>query len=142
MKKPNEEIADLLDDLDPPYESLDELRIGRVLDRYEIPFFYKQPTIVYHEGKNEIIKPSFTMFSCGGTIIDYLQESTPEKQLEKTELYQYNRIPAVVLGPQDLGHRGWDQKLYNSLKSVYQERFDPMAYVSQDVRIAEQPRKQ
>ena len=32
------ELADLLDELDPPYESKEELKIGSMLDQYGIPF--------------------------------------------------------------------------------------------------------
>ena len=61
MKDPNEELEDLLTELDPPYETKDELKVGHVLDRYGVPFFYKQPTIIYNEGRNELWKPSFTL---------------------------------------------------------------------------------
>jgi hypothetical protein len=134
LKKPNDELTDLLDELDPPYESLQELRIGRVLDRYGIPFFYKQPTIVYHEGKNEICKPSFTMYSYGGTVIDYINEPEQEELLKKTELYQYNQIPAVVVGPKDMDNPTWNKDLYGKLEQVYRQAFDPMRYEPMDIK--------
>ena len=74
----NEELTDMLTELDPPYESKDEMKIGRMLDQYGIPFFYKQPTIIYDQGKNEIHKPSFTLFSYGSTVIDYVADSGKE----------------------------------------------------------------
>ena len=109
MNQPNKEIADLLDELDPPYNNLEELRIGRMLDRYGIPFFYQQPTLVYRGGKEKILEPSFNLFSYGGTIIDYLPQAKRERRLEKAELYHYNFIPAVLLGPKDLEKANWDR---------------------------------
>jgi len=41
-----EKLEDMLTELDPPYESKEELKIGRTLDQYGIPFFYKQAMIV------------------------------------------------------------------------------------------------
>ena len=101
MKNLNE-LEDLLTELDQPYESKDELKVGRMLDRYGIPFFYKQATIIYHEGKNEIWKPSFTLYSYGGAVIDYVAGTggNPREQvLNRDRIYRYNQIPAVVLGP-------------------------------------------
>jgi hypothetical protein len=60
----------MLTEPDRPYESTEELKTGRMLDQYGIPFFYKQATIIYHEGRNEIWKPSFTVYTCGGLVID------------------------------------------------------------------------
>jgi len=95
-------IEDELTELDPPYESSNELRIGRLLDKYGIPFFYKQPMIISHEGHNKIWKPSFTLPHQGWIVIDYI--NNPQKSVleEKLNVYNYNQIPAVVLGPPDL----------------------------------------
>ena len=60
MKNETEEpeLEDMLTELDPLYESKEELKIGRMLDQYGIPFFYRQATIIYDQGKNEVWKPS------------------------------------------------------------------------------------
>jgi hypothetical protein len=71
----NEQLDEKLTELNPPYESKEELMIGRLLDQYGIPFFYKQPTIVYNQGKNEIWKPTFTLLSYGGLVIDYVSDT-------------------------------------------------------------------
>ncbi len=39
-------LDDQLAELDPPYESEGEARIGHLLDKYGIPFFYRQATII------------------------------------------------------------------------------------------------
>lgn len=137
MKDPHEELADLLTELDPPYETKDELRIGRILDRYGIPFFYKQATIIYTEGKNDLWKPSFTLYSYGGTVIDYVagsDASQQEERLSKDRIYRYNQIPATVLGPPDLDKPHWDKDLYAKLEHLYRRAFDPMRYTLEGTR--------
>lgn len=131
MKDPNEELEGLLTELDPSYETRDELKIGRMLDRYGIPFFYKQATIIYHEGRNELWKPSFTLYSYGGTVIDYVTGSDENRQgerLSRDRIYRYNQIPATVLGPPDLDKPNWDKDLYAKLEQLYRQAFDPMRY--------------
>ena len=125
----SEELEEMLTDLDPPYESVEECRIGRLLDRYGIPFFYKQPTVIYNLGKNEIWKPSFTMYNHGGAVIDYVPEGNHAHIPERQELYRYNQIPAVVLGPKDLHDPNWDKQLYNKLQETYRQALDPKRYM-------------
>jgi hypothetical protein len=136
LKNPNEELEDLLTELDPPYETKDELKVGRMLDRYGIPFFYQQPTIIYNEGMNEIWKPSFTLYSYGGAVVDYVAgtgEEHQEQRLSRDKIYRYNQIPAAVLGPKDLEKSNWDEDLYTKLEQLYQRAFDPMRYVPTEV---------
>lgn len=114
----DEELDSMLSELDPPYESKEELKIGRLLDQYGIPFFYKQATIVYNQGRNRISKPSFTLLSYGGTVIDYINATEEQQLLQKEQLYRYNQIPAVVIGPRDLDKPNWDKDLYDKLKQV------------------------
>jgi len=131
VNNPNEELEDLLTELDPPYETKDELKIGRVLDSYGIPFFYKQAVIIFHDGKNELWKPSFTLYSYGGAVIDYVAgsgESPQAERLSRARIYRYNQIPATVLGPPDLDKPNWDKDLYARLEQLYRRAFDPMRY--------------
>ena len=111
-----ETLDSQLDELDPPYESDNELRIGRLLDQYGIPFFYKQATIVYNEGKNEIWNPSFTLPQYGCAVIDYVDDSRKSILEEKLNIYNYNQIPATVLGPPDLDKPNWQESLYTKLQ--------------------------
>jgi len=98
------ELADLLGELDPPYESKKELQIGRILDQYGIPFFYKQATVIYHEGKNEIWKPTFTLPQQGCYVIDYIAQANGQNSKDdiiqkRKSIYDYNRIPAQCWAP-------------------------------------------
>lgn len=128
MKNPNEELEEMLTELDPPYESKEELQIDRMLDQYGIPFFYKQPTIIYNEGRNDIWKPSFTMYSYGGAVIDYVAGTSEDHIPQRQKLYRYNQIPAIVLGPKNLEEPNWDEQLYEKLQDIYRQAFDPMRY--------------
>lgn len=129
--KRNDELEDMLTELDPPYETMDELKVGRMLDQYGIPFFYKQPTIIYNQGTNEVWKPSFTMFSYGGSVIDYVPGSEEVQIPTREQLYRYNQIPAVVVGPKDLDKPGWEASLYGRLEQAYERAFDPARYTPQ-----------
>jgi hypothetical protein len=123
-----EKLDEMMTDLDPPYESREELKIGRLLDQYGIPFFYKQATIVYDQGQNRIAKPSFTLLGHGGAVIDYVAAAEQQQLLQREQLYRYNQIPAVVVGPPDLDKSNWDANLYRKLQSISRQPFDPMRY--------------
>ena len=108
-----------------------EERIAAAIDQYGIPFFYKQPAIVYDQEEHRVWRPSFTLPSYGGTIVDYISASqglTNQQGIDyRQQVYRYNQIPAVLLGPQDLMKGNWDQTLYSDIKreleNMYAEHF-------------------
>ncbi len=124
----DEKLEEMLTELDPPYESKEELKIGRLLDQYGIPFFYKQPTIIYDQGRNEIWKPTFTLLPYGGAVIDYVAAAERQQLLQREQVYRYNQIPAVVVGPPDLDKPNWDANLYRKLQQLSHQPLDPMRY--------------
>jgi hypothetical protein len=127
-KTATQALDDQLVDLEPPYESDDEARIGRLLDQYGIPFFYKQATIIYVEGKNEILNPTFTLPQYGCVVIDYVPQ---EKQAaERIKIYRYNQIPATVLGPPHLDKPNWQESLYEKLQQETKQLEDLSFYRS------------
>ena len=111
-----EALDEQLAELDPPYKSEGKARIGHLLDKYGIPFFYRQATIIYNKGKNEIWNPSFTLPQHGCAVIDYIDESRKSVLEEKLNIYNYNQIPATVLGPPDLDKPNWQESLYERLQ--------------------------
>ena len=128
------ELESRLTELDPPYESKEELEIGRMLDQYGIPFFYKQATIIYDQGQNEVWKPSFTVYPYGGLVIDYApgaEQGQKDEHQRREQIYQYNQIPAILLGPRDLTESNWQDALYRKIEQAYQQEFDPMQYVAE-----------
>lgn len=100
---------------EPPYRLAGEQKIGRLLDQYGLPFFYRQPTIVYRKGQNELWHPSFTLTQYAGAVIDYLQNTDRSGRDQRLGIYRYNQVPAVVLGPPDLDKPNWRQELYEKL---------------------------
>ena len=125
MKNENQdqELEDLLTELDPPYESKDELKIGRLLDQYGIPFFYKQATIIYDQGKNQIWYPTFSIPAYNGAVIDYIAipetEDYQGQTQQRREIYEQNQIPAVLITAQDLKKPAWQEQLYKKLEQIY-----------------------
>ena len=115
----SETLEDQLTALEPPYETMEELKIGRTLDQYGIPFFYKQPTVIMNsqDKQNEIHKPSFTLPQYGCSIIDYLKDQAQIPN--RIQTYQYNQIPATVLGPKDLQNPNWQHQLYAQLQQQH-----------------------
>jgi len=127
------ELTDLLDELDPLYESKEGLQIGRILDQYGIPFFYKQATVIYHDGKNEIWKPTFTLPQQGCYVIDCIAQANSQNSKgdiiqKRKDIYNYNQIPATVLGPKDLNKPNFRNDLYQKLKEEFCRFHNPLAY--------------
>ena len=127
-QKEDKSLKDQLGELDPPYESANELKIGRLLDNYGIPFFYKQPMIIYNQGHNEIWKPSFTLPHQGWVVIDYIDDPRKSVLEERLNVYNYNQVPATVLGPPDLDKPNFQQHIYEKLEDAVKKLNDPTAY--------------
>ena len=128
-----EKLEDMLIELDPPYESKEELQIGHMLDQYGIPFFYKQATVIYHDGKNEIWKPTFTLPQQGCYVIDYIAQANGQNSenniiQKRKDIYNYNQIPAAVLGPKDLEKPNFRNDLYQKLKEEFCQFHNPLVY--------------
>jgi len=120
-------LEEMLTDLDPPYESADELRIGRLLDQYGIPFFYKQPMLIYDQGKNALWKPAFTLPSYGCLVIDYVpssEQSRKDQVQQKEHAYKYNQVPAVLVRAEDLELPNWDHLLCGKIEQAYRASTD------------------
>ena len=128
----DEELKNLLDELDPAYESKEELKIGHILDQYGIPFFYKQATVIYNDGKNEIWKPTFTLPQYGCHVIDYVAghsgQNTDDIIQQHKQIYDYNQIPATVLGPKDLDKPDFQDELYEKLQQEFQRMHNLSLY--------------
>ena len=96
---------------------MQELEIGRVLDMYGIPFFYRQPTVILNPNteKNEIWKPAFTLPQYACSVIDYIKNCSDIDNIKN--IYRYNQIPAVVLGSKDMANSDFRQDLYQKIQA-------------------------
>ena len=112
----DQKLESMLTELEPPYESKEEAMIGRLLDKYGMPFFYKQPVIIYDQGRNNIWYPTFTLPQYGCAVIDYINDSRKSVLEDRLNIYRYNQIPATVLGPKDLDKPNFRRELYEKLQ--------------------------
>ena len=91
---------DEISELDPPYRSRQEAQLGRMLDRYGIPFFYDQSVLVYDNGRHEIVKPAFTLPTYAGLVVEYADKA--EDTHRRQRMYHDNGIAAVIVQPEDM----------------------------------------
>ena len=54
---PDPALEERLAGLEPPYRSRGEAQVGRLLDRYGIPFFYEHPLLVLDRGHYRVWHP-------------------------------------------------------------------------------------
>ena len=106
-----------------PYESMDEVKIGHMLDQYGIPFFYKQPTMAHDNGK-KLVYPTFMLPTYNNLVIEFIRnDKHPIEIQRKRYLYEQNLISAVILDKDDLKRPSWEQRLYEKLEQIYQQPF-------------------
>jgi len=58
----------------------------------------------------------------------FLSYTYLDELLRKEQIYRYNQIPAVLLGPKDLSEPNWEELLYGRIEQAYRREFDPMRY--------------
>jgi hypothetical protein len=121
--EPDPELDALLASLEPPYKSHGEAQVGRLLDRYGLPFFYEQPTLIYDRGRHRIWHPDFTLPDYNGMIVEYAgMPDVPDYAAgiqHKVGAYKANGVPALFVYPADMTGPAWPEKLY--------ERTSPLA---------------
>jgi len=121
-------LEDRLGSDEPPYRSRGEAQVGRLLDRYGIPFFYEQAMLVYDRGSNRIWRPDFTLPTYGGMIVEYAgMPDIPEYMAgirHKEQVYRANEIPAAFIYPGDLEGRRWPERILNRIANEY-GRYNP-----------------
>jgi len=121
--------ATLREALEPPYRSRGEAQVGRVLDRYGMPFFYEQPTLIYDRGRHRIWHPDFSLPTYNGLVVEYAgMMDVPDyaRGIEhKGRVYAANEIPAVFVYPEDLAKPGWPEGLVESIYKAAQQPLSP-----------------
>jgi hypothetical protein len=115
-------LEDRLSPLEPPYKSRGEAQVGRLLDRYGIPFFYEQPTVVLDRGRHRIWRPDFTLPDYNGAVVEYAGMPDVPGYVDgirhKRRTYQVNEIPALFVYPRDLTGPEWPERLIERVYRV------------------------
>lgn len=114
-------LEERLRPLDPPYEHEEQRQIGRLLDYHGVPFFYRQATLVYDQGKHEIWHPDFTLPTYDGLVIGYAAQANSVEARHKQQVYQANEIPAVLVYPPDLTDSQFSIKLFQMMYEAIRE---------------------
>lgn len=112
-------LEDRLGPDEPPYRSRGEAQVGRLLDRYGIPFFYEMPTAVLDRGRHRTWHPDFTLPYQNGLIVEYAGMPDVVKYMQgiehKQHVYRENDLPAVFLYPDDLRGGDWPQQVMDQI---------------------------
>lgn len=134
MKVGASRLEDRLAPSEPPYKSRGEAQVGRLLDRYGIPFFYEWPLKVDVGGRERVWHPDFTLFSYRGLVLEYA--GMPDRGdymagiRKKEQVYARNNVPALFLYPQDLRGPSWPARVVDMIRDTYHRNFGRAAYRS------------
>lgn len=123
MKVGASRLEDRLAPWEPPYKSRGEAQVGRLLDRYGIPFFYEHPRTVHDAGRQRTWHPDFSLFSYRGLVLEYAGMPDRPDYMQgirkKQRVYAQNNIPAVFVYPQDLRGPQWQAQVIERIRSTY-----------------------
>lgn len=115
-------LDELLRALEPPYRSRGEAKVGRMLDRYGIPFFYEMPLIVLDRGTHRRWHPDFTLPAYGGLIVEYAGMPDVPEYMQgiryKRRVFEANGIQAVFLYPSDLARPHWEEEAITRIEAA------------------------
>ena len=120
-------LEDRLAPWEPPYKSRGEAQVGRLLDRYGIPFFYESPLTVDDRGRERTWHPDFTLFSYRGLVLEYA--GMPDRAdymagiLKKEHVYAQNGVPAMFVYPHELRGPRWPERMVERIRGVYHAHF-------------------
>lgn len=132
MKVGASRLEDRLAPWEPPYKSRGEAQVGRLLDRYGIPFFYESPLTILDRGHERTWHPDFTLFSYRGLVLEYA--GMPDRAdymagiRKKEQVYARNGVPAVFVYPQDLRGPRWPAQVVERIRNVYHASFGRRPY--------------
>ncbi|MGB2807645.1 MAG: hypothetical protein WBC22_07890 [Sedimentisphaerales bacterium] len=117
-RTPTPDLEYYMGKLDQEYESRGQEAIGRMLDDCRIPFFYKEPLLVWEDGQRRIRRPDFTLPTYNNTVIEYTPAKDRLAEQDKS-VYRENNIAASFLDESDLTAPNWQQRLYDKLEEIY-----------------------
>jgi hypothetical protein len=115
-------LEDRLGPLEPPYRSRGEAQVGRLLDRYGIPFLYEHPLVVHDRGRYRVWHPDFTLPDHNRLIVEYAgMMDVPDYMAgirHKQDAYAANGIAAVFVYPDDLRGPDWPGRIVRRIRQV------------------------
>ena len=118
-------LEDRLGPGEPQYRSRGEAQVGRLLDRYGIPFFYEQPLVLQEQGQRRVYWPDFTLPTYGHLIVEYAgMPDRPEymaRAQRKQAAYAANAVPSLFLYPSDLAGRDWPERIVQRIGDIYRQ---------------------
>ena len=117
-KTPEKGLEYYMGKLQPEYESAGQEKIAQMLDEYHIPFFYKDPLLVWEDGQRKIRRPDFILPTYNNTVIEYTP-ALDETAKQDSSIYRKNNLTALFLKDSDLTGPNWNQKLYDKLEEIY-----------------------
>ena len=113
-------LEDQLGPDEPPYRSRGEAQVGRLLDRYGLPFVYEPATLVYDRGRQRTWHPDFLLPHYGGLIVEYAgMMDVPEYAAgirHKRRAYVRNGLRALFVYPRDLRGPSWPERLVERIR--------------------------
>ncbi len=119
-------LEDRLGRDEPPYRSRGEAQLGRLLDRYGLPFVYEQPTPIFDRRRHRTWHPDFTLPSYGGLILEYAgMMDVPAYAAgarHKRRAYARNGLRALFVYPRDLHGPSWSERLVARIHRVAYDR--------------------
>ena len=109
-----------IDKLQPQYESKGQEMIGRMLDKYGIAFYYKDPYLVWENGERKVKRPDFTLPTYNNAVINYTPRLNQVTERAK-DIYRENWTAALFLDDSFLAKPDWQQRLYNELDKIFHQ---------------------
>jgi hypothetical protein len=118
--EPDWDLEAALAEIEPPYRSRGEAQVGRLLNRYGLPFRYEQPTRVYDRGRERWWRPDFKLPTLGDLVVEYAgMPDRPDYATgisHKQRVYAANGIPACFIYPRDLTGPDWPERLVERIR--------------------------
>ncbi len=112
---PNARLEDRLAPHEPPYRSHGEAQVGRLLDRYGIPFLHEHPTLIYDRGRYGLWHPDFTLPTYNWLVVEYAGMPDVPGYMAgvryKERVYRGNGIRAMFVYPDELRGPRWPEQL-------------------------------
>jgi hypothetical protein len=126
----NARLEDQLGPGEPPYRSRGEAQVGRLLDRYGLPFVYEQATLVYDRGRCRTWHPDFSLPHYGGLVVEYAgMMDVPDYAAgirHKRRAYARNGLRVLFIYPRDLSGPAWPARLAERIRRAGTDDRRPM----------------